>query len=103
MYISKGKYGWYTTARNRNDKDDKQYVNLFFPKHTEPQDGTEQINPIEWTLTCFKGKVGMTIFKYQVGAYASEIEGVPKKDVKDENGKFGNPNVTIESSELPFY
>ena len=48
MYINRGKYGWYTTARNRNDKDDKQYVNLFFPKHTEPQVGTEQINPIEW-------------------------------------------------------
>lgn len=93
MYINRGKYGWYTTARNRNDKDDKQYVNLFFPKHTEPQDGTEQINPIEWTLTCFKGKVGMTIFKYEV----------------EDNSKMGGDradigkDVGIEPNDLPFF
>ncbi len=92
MYINKGKYGWYTTARNRNDKEDKYYVNLFFPKNTEPADGTEAIDPVEWTLTCYKGKVGMTIFKYN-----------PVRKEKDDTEKFGNPNVTIESSELPFY
>lgn len=92
MYINKGKYGWYTTARNRNDKEDKYYVNLFFPKNTEPADGTEAINPVEWTLTCYKGKVGMTVFKYN-----------PVRKEKDDTEKFGNPNVTIESSELPFY
>ena len=92
MYINKGKYGWYTTARNRNDKEDKYYVNLFFPKNTEPADGTETIDPVEWTLTCYKGKVGMTIFKYN-----------PVRKEKDDTEKFGNPNVTIESSELPFY
>ena len=92
MYINKGKYGWYTTARNRNDKEDKYYVNLFFPKNPEPADGTEAIDPVEWTLTCYKGKVGMTVFKYN-----------PVRKEKDDTGKFGNPNVTIESSELPFY
>lgn len=92
MYINKGKYGWYTTARNRNDKEDKYYVNLFFPKNTEPADGTVVIDPVEWTLTCYKGKVGMTVFKYN-----------PVRKEKDDTEKFGNPNVTIESSELPFY
>lgn len=92
MYINKGKYGWYTTARNRNDKEDKYYVNLFFPKNTEPADGTEAIDPVEWTLTCYKGKVGMTVFKYN-----------PVRKEKDDTEKFGNPNATIESSELPFY
>ena len=92
MYINKGKYGWYTTAQNRNDKEDKYYVNLFFPKNTEPADGTEAIDPVEWTLTCYKGKVGMTVFKYN-----------PVRKEKDDTEKFGNPNVTIESSELPFY
>ena len=92
MYINKGKYGWYTIARNRNDKEDKYYVNLFFPKNTEPADGTEAIDPVEWTLTCYKGKVGMTVFKYN-----------PVRKEKDDTEKFGNPNVTIESSELPFY
>ena len=86
LYINKGQYGWYTTAKNRNDKEDKAYVNLFFPKNTGPADGTEEIDAIEWRLTCYKGKVGMTIFKYEPCA-----EGVPEKDVK------------IEPNDLPFF
>lgn len=50
LYINKGQYGWYTTAKNRNDKEDKAYVNLFFPKNTGPADGTEEIDAIEWRL-----------------------------------------------------
>lgn len=86
LYISKGKYGWYTTAKNRNDKEDKAYVNLFFPKNTDPADGTKEIDAIEWRLTCYKGKVGMTIFKYE-----SCAEGGLEKDVK------------IEPNDLPFF
>lgn len=86
LYINKGKYGWYTTAKNRNDKEDKAYVNLFFPKNTGPADGTEEIDAIEWRLTCYKGKVGMTIFKYEPCA-----EGGLEKDVK------------IEPNDLPFF
>ena len=86
LYINKGQYGWYTTAKNRNDKEDKAYVNLFFPKNSDPADGTKEIDAIEWRLTCYKGKVGMTIFKYEPCA-----EGGLEKDVK------------IEPSELPFY
>lgn len=86
LYINKGQYGWYTTAKNRNDKEDKAYVNLFFPKNTGPADGTEEIDAIEWRLTCYKGKVGMTIFKYEPCA-----EGGLEKDVK------------IEPNDLPFY
>ena len=86
LYINKGKYGWYTTAKNRNDKEDKAYVNLFFPKNSDPADGTEEIDAIEWRLTCYKGKVGMTIFKYEQCA-----EGGLEKDVK------------IEPNDLPFF
>lgn len=86
LYINKGQYGWYTTAKNRNDKEDKAYVNLFFPKNTGPADGTEEIDAIEWRLTCYKGKVGMTIFKYEPCA-----EGGHEKDVK------------IEPNDLPFF
>ena len=86
LYINKGKYGWYTTAKNRNDKEDKAYVNLFFPKNSDPADGTEEIDAIEWRLTCYKGKVGMTIFKYEPCA-----EGGLEKDVK------------IEPNDLPFF
>lgn len=93
MYINKGKYGWYTTARNRNDKEDKYYVNLFFPKNTEPADGTEAIDPVEWTLTCYKGKVGMTVFKYEV--QDNSKMGGDRADI----GK----DVGIKPDELPFY
>lgn len=86
LYINKGQYGWYTTAKNRNDKEDKAYVNLFFPKNTGPADGTKEIDAIEWRLTCYKGKVGMTIFKYEPCA-----EGGLEKDVK------------IEPNDLPFF
>lgn len=86
LYINKGQYGWYTTAKNRNDKEDKAYVNLFFPKNTVPADGTKEIDAIEWRLTCYKGKVGMTIFKYEPCA-----EGGLEKDVK------------IEPNDLPFF
>lgn len=86
LYINKGQYGWYTTAKNRNDKEDKAYVNLFFPKNTGPADGTKEIDAIEWRLTCYKGKVGMTIFKYEPCA-----EGGLEKDVK------------IEPNNLPFF
>ena len=87
LYINKGQYGWYTTAKNRNDKEDKAYVNLFFPKNTGPADGTEEIDAIEWRLTCYKGKVGMTIFKYSMIDDAEEY----------------SPKVEIEPEELPFY
>lgn len=86
LYINKGQYGWYTTAKNRNDKEDKAYVNLFFPKNSDPADGTKEIDAIEWRLTCYKGKVGMTIFKYEPRA-----EGGLEKDVK------------IEPNDLPFF
>lgn len=87
MFINKGKYGWYTTAKNRNDKEDKAYVNLFFPKNTDPAEGTEEITPIEWVLTCYKGKVGMTVFKYEI------VNGITTE------GK----DVKIEPDALPFY
>jgi len=87
LYINKGQYGWYTTAKNRNDKEDKAYVNLFFPKNSDPADGTKEIDAIEWRLTCYKGKVGMTIFKYSM----------------IEDTKEYSPNVEIDEDSLPFY
>lgn len=84
LYINKGKYGWYTTARNYKDKEDKTYVNVFFPKDTEPNEETEAIDPVEWAFSCYKGKVSITIFKYKL------IEE-------------SNKDVQIESDALPFY
>ena len=83
--FSKGN-GWYISATNYKDEKDKAYTNLFFPKNSDPADGTKEIDAIEWRLTCYKGKVGMTIFKYEPCA-----EGGLEKDVK------------IEPNDLPFF
>lgn len=94
LYISKGKYGWYTTAKNYKDKDDKQYVNLYFPKNSDPAENVECINPIEWGLSCYKGKVGITIFKYQAIDENNDMGGDRAAIGKD---------VGIEPSDLPFF
>lgn len=93
LYIKKGQYGWYTSATNYKDKEDKQYVNLFFPKGTEPADEVEYIDPTEWKLTSYKGKVGMTIFKYNTEAFAYEHDSTPVEQ----------SDVVIPSDALPFY
>jgi hypothetical protein len=93
LFINKGQYGWYTTARNYKDKDDKSFVNLHFAKNTEPMDGTECINPIEWGLNCYKGKTGITIFKYEV-VDNSNMGGDRADSYK---------SADIKPEELPFY
>ena len=96
LYIKSKGNGWFTVASNRNDSKDSCTVGLYFPKKIteEPvyiptDDGkayTIAIDVIEWKLSCYKGKVGMTIFKYEPCA-----EGGLEKDVK------------IEPNDLPFF
>lgn len=94
LYISKGKYGWYTIAKNYKDKEDKKYVNLFFPKNTDPAENVECIKPIEWALDCYKGNVGMTIFKYECIDENNDMGGDRAAIGKD---------VGIEPNDLPFF
>lgn len=94
LYIKKGQYGWFTTATNYKDKEDKQFVSLYFPKDTEPTENVECIEPLEWKLTSYKGKVGMTMFKYQ------PLD--EKNDMGGDRAAIGK-DVGIAPSELPFY
>lgn len=97
--------GWYISATNYKDKEDRAYVNLFFPKNTEPlyqdnPDGYEakDIDILDAKFTSFKGKVGMTIFKY------TEIEQKEEPAVihrKTDN--MGGGVVEIDTDDLPFY
>lgn len=87
---SKGN-GWYIFANNYKDDKDFAYVNLYFPKGSEPMFVADaegkcvlDINVQEAKLTCYKGKVGMTIFKYSL--------------VED-----NNKNIEFEQDDLPFY
>lgn len=91
--FSKGK-GWYISANNYKDKEDKCYINLYFPKGTEPMYidngrgfSVKDIDIQEMKFTSYKGKAGVTIFKYSMVEDAKEY----------------SPNVEIDESELPFF
>ena len=91
--FSKGK-GWYISANNYKDKEDKCYINLYFPKGTEPMYidngrgfSVKDIDIQEMKFTSYKGKAGVTIFKYSM----------------IEDAKEYSPKVEIEPEELPFY
>lgn len=91
--FSKGK-GWYISANNYKDKEDKCYINLYFPKGTEPMYidngrgfSVKDIDIQEMKFTSYKGKAGVTIFKYSM---------------IDDTEEY-SPKVEIEPEELPFY
>lgn len=99
--FSKGK-GWYISATNYKDEKDKAYVNLYFPKNTEPQYhdngrgfSVKKIDVEEAKFTSYQGKVGMTIFKYE--------------EVEEDNSKMGGAradvgkSVNINTDDLPFF
>lgn len=112
--FSKGN-GWYISATNYKDEKDKAYINLFFPKNSDPfyQDNgrgfsVKDIDIQEAKFTSYKGKVGLTIFKYEELSELPMTEENAKggyADVRLNNGDtdmFGSKNY-IDSDELPFY
>lgn len=110
--FSKGN-GWYISATNYKDKEDKCYINLFFPKNTEPQYvdngrgfSVKDIDIQEMKFTSYKGKAGATIFKYQEVNDAADsnrqfIDSVQGTEYAKKFG--GSQDVDIEPSDLPFY
>ena len=105
--FSKGN-GWYTTATNYKDKEDKAYLNIYFTGGKEPQQPTEFTSKMldcDARFDCYKGKVGLTIFDY-----SEIVETDPNKEfvesIKDTKyaDKFGiHEEVKIDKEELPFY
>lgn len=64
--------GWYIPVKNYKDDNDKAYCNVHFVRGTEPKAiiggqgyAVEDIDIIEWTLNCYKGKIGLTVFRYE--------------------------------------
>lgn len=115
--FSKGK-GWYISASNYKDKEDKCYINLYFPKGTEPQYkdngrgfSVKDIDIQEMKFGCYKGKAELTIFKYEL------IEEPAEDPVETENRSFSesvrgteyeknfgsSQNVDISPDDLPFF
>lgn len=99
--FSKGQ-GWYISATNYKDQQDKCYINLYFPKNTEPMYmdngrgfSSKDIDILEGKFTSYKGKAGLTVFSYTV------IEN-GEKDNDPGSSMFGAENV-IDTNDLPFF
>ena len=99
--------GWYISASNYKDNTDKAYLSLYFTEHSEPKyEQTEKgysvidIDILEAKFTSYKGKLGLTIFKY---VQMSNL------DVNDNYSNFGGEKsslgteIGIEQQDLPFY
>lgn len=106
--FSKGN-GWYISATNYKDKEDKCYINLYFPKNTEPQYvdngrgfSVKDIDIQEMKFTSYKGKAGATIFKYKEIVEDSNREFIESVQGTEYAKKFGG-DVDIDSDALPFY
>lgn len=104
--FSKGK-GWYISASNYKDPEDKAYMNLFFPSGSEPKYfdngmgfSTKEIDILEQRYTSYKGKIGLTIFKYIELQDKKEQQPLTREDNKD---MFGGDSHGFEQDELPFY
>lgn len=98
--IYNGKTGWYIFGSNYKDKSDCAYLNLYFPKGTEPVNNGDymEIDIQEAKFTAYKGKIGMTIFKYEPLTFI-DLEHT-EDDMKGINGI--DPELITEE-ELPFY
>lgn len=107
--FNRGK-GWYVSATNYRDQDDKCYVNIGFNRDEEPEftpnsDGWQMldIDVLEGKFNCYKGKPGFHVFKYtkvtnkdENRDFAESIQGTKYEKM------FGSPNVKVDDSDLPF-
>lgn len=107
--FNRGK-GWYVPCSNYKDENDKAYLNIFFPKNTSPEYidngrgfSTKDIDIQEAKFTSYQGKVGMTIFKYELLTEIPEETYQRQIELNDgEKNMFGAENY-IEQDDLPFY
>lgn len=102
--INKGK-GWYIIGSNYKDSKDMAFLDLFFPKNSEPiaipnDKGYASllIDIEEAKFTSYKGKIGMTIFKYSMTDYADDgFQQTLTDDGRSVTGHIEDIN------NLPFY
>lgn len=83
--------GWYVSCTNYKDANDKAYMNLHFasskcakPSYVDNGRGfsVQDIDIQEAKFTSYKGKVGMTIFKYELLTNVDMLK-------QDDNSMFG--------------
>lgn len=98
--------GWYISASNYKDKNDRAYMNIHFAVCAEPEykptnDSTftfVDIDIQEQKYTSYKGKIGLTIFKYELILPEGEFPEM------DKQGKeYATQQIEIDADSLPFY
>lgn len=104
--FNRGK-GWYISATNYKNPEDKAYMNLFFAKCDEPMAmptdkgySVTDIDILEAKFSAYQGKMGMTIFKY------SFVENnVPQAQKTAQNSFYNSPkqDVNVKPDDLPFF
>lgn len=99
--------GWYVSASNYKDKEDKAYMNLHFAQSlcAEPdyQDNgrgfsVQDIDIQEAKFTSYKGKIGLTVFKYEL------LTNIELEDTSKFGGsRSGLGSNIVEPDDLPWY
>ena len=103
--------GWYISASNYKDQNDKCYISLFFPHNTDPwyEDNgrgfsVKVIDIEKAKFTSYKGKAGLTIFKYTEPEVRTDNQ--PKEAVETitrQQNESGGGYEEIKQDDLPFY
>ena len=107
--------GWYESISNYKDREDKAYMNYHFANSSEPpyQDNglgysVVDLDIQEWRHGCYKGKVGMTVFKYQYIVEETNENNMMADDgtryqTKLNDGVSDMFDGDIQPDDLPFY
>ena len=101
--FNKGK-GWYVSATNYKDNSDKAYMGLYFPygepTYMESEKGYSviDIDILEAKFTSYKGKLGLTVFKFEL------LSNIDLEDSSKFGGsRDGLADNIIQPDDLPFY
>ena len=112
--------GWYISASNYKDSEDKAYMNVGFTRGTEPIYTPAADNPFvfididieEQKYTAYKGAINLFVFKYSIIPPEGQLPEVEKqnndfaqsvKGTAYEKKFGGNVDVDISPDDLPFY
>ena len=108
--FNRGK-GWYVSANNYQDPNDKAYMNVYFTREcgepvVEMNDkgySVKDIVVIEGKYTSYKGKIGLIVFKYELLTDINLEEKQYQQPLNDgQTDMFGRQNI-IDEKDLPFY
>ena len=118
--MKNGQTSWYVSATNKNDKNDRAKMYLYFtegePLFIANKDGYDMkdIKVLEGSFNSYNNKVGMVIYKYEL---LSDIEITPKNMMNDNGERYeyttlndgekdmfgGNVEIPTDTEDLPFY